>query len=193
MVIIFEDENDTDKAYDYYKKTLLYAPNHYWANLNLGSIYEKNNKFDLAILHTKKAYEINPNEKMAAYNLGVINGKLKNYQEAINYYLDEMKRKNCFMMAYLNIALIYKEIYHDYDTAKYYYIQGIARDKDNSTLWYNLGCLYVIINDYENGYNCLLYANIKDQSIKEYMAQDEELAEFKKSDLYKKLLKEIKG
>jgi tetratricopeptide (TPR) repeat protein len=70
IALILEDQNDDKKAYDYYKKTVLYNPDHFWGNLNLGAFYEKNGYIDLAIEHTLKAYEINPNEKMVAYNLG---------------------------------------------------------------------------------------------------------------------------
>ena len=193
IALIADDNNDTKKAYDYYKKTLLYNPNHFWANLNLGSFYEKNNYIDLALYHSQKAYQINPKEKMVAYNLGVIHGKLKEYEKAINFYLEEMEKPNSYLLAYLNIGLIYKDIYKDFEKAKYYYLLGIKKDKDNSTLWYNLGCLYIWNNDYDNGYNCLLYANIKDPTIKEYMEKDEELSNFRNTQYYDKLLKAIRG
>lgn len=190
MALIYDEDND-ERAYDPYKKTLLYCPNHFWANLNLGSFYERHDYLDLALIHMEKAYQINPNEKMVAYNLGVIYARIKKYPEAIKYYSEEINKENGFVNAYLNLALIYKDVYQDYEKAKEYYLAGIVKDKDNSTLWYNLGCLYVLINDYENGYNCLLYANVKDYKLREFMEKDEELDDFRQTLEYQKLLKAI--
>ena len=91
----------------------------------------------------------------------------------------------------MNIALLYKDIYRDYESARYYYLRGIEKNKDNAVLWYNLACVYLITNDYENGYSGLLYALMRDPSLKDFMLEDEELADFIKSSYYEKLLKQI--
>ena len=127
---------------------------------------------------------------MVSYNLGVIYGKQKNYEKAKKYYLEEIEKEG-YILAYLNIALLYKDIYRDYESARYYYLRGIEKDKDNAVLWYNLACVYLITNDYENGYSCLLYALMRDPSLKDFMLEDEELAYFIKSSYYEKLLKQI--
>jgi tetratricopeptide (TPR) repeat protein len=190
LALLADESGDESLAVEYYKKTLLYNPNHYWANLNLGSFYEKNNRLELALAHTRKAHIIDPGEKMAAYNLGVIYGKMKQYEEAEKYYLEEIN-KGGYILAYLNLALIYKDVHRDYDRARYYYLEGISKDKDNPTLWYNLACVYALTEDYENTYSCLLYACIRDPKLKEFMLKDAELADFIESHHYEKLSKEL--
>lgn len=187
------DYKDDDRCEYYYLKTIEYEEDHYWANANLGPFYEKKGKYDLALKYTQKAYEINPNEKFICYNLGVVHAKLKNYEEAIKYYEKEIAKENPYIEAYLNLGLIYKDVYKDYDKAKICYLEGISKDKTFINLWYNLGCLYLIMGDLENGYNCLLYANLKDYKVREYMENDPELEEFRKTSTYEKLLSEIGG
>lgn len=192
-IALLLDYREDDECEKYYLKTLEYENDHYWANANLGPFYEKKGEFTLALKYSKKAYETNPNGPLISYNLGVINAKLKKFDEAVKYYKEELTKENPYIDAYLNLGLIYKDVYKDYNTALIYYLEGIASDKDNVNLWYNLGCLYVLMNDYDNAYNCLLYANLKDHRIKEFMNEDTELEEFRKSNEYEKLLNTLLG
>lgn len=193
LALIYEDLEDEEKAFAYYEKTLQNNPNHFWGNLNIGSYYEKKDKLDLALTHTLKAYHINQHEKMISYNLGVIYGRLKQYDKALVYYKEELTKPHPFILAYMNIGLIYKDAHHDYQKALYYYLEGISKDKDNATLWYNLGCLYVVMNDENNAYHCFLYATIKDESLFKYMESDEELITFRKTTWFSKLMENRKG
>lgn len=193
IALLADDNNDEKKAYDYYKKTLLYDPDHFWANLNLGSFYEKKNYLDLALKHTLKAYEVNPGEKMVTFNLGVIYGKMGDHETALRYYKEETIKPDCYPLTYLNIALIYKDAFGDYEKSRYYLLEGISRFKDNTALWYNLGCLYAVTLDYQNAYNCFLYALIKKPRLRDTLAADEELAAFRESPFYDELLKSVKG
>lgn len=193
IALLADERNDERKAYDYYKKTLLYDPGHFWANLNVGSIYEKNNYLELALNHTLRAYEANPEEKMVAFNLGVIYARLGDHEQAVKYYREEIGKKECYQAAYLNIALIYKDVYKDRKTSRQYLLEGISRFKDNTSLWYNLGCLYALDGDYPNAHNCFLYALVKQPELRETLEADEELMDFRSSPFYEDLLKSIKG
>ena len=187
------DYQDDDDCEYYYLKTIEYEEDFFWANVNLGTFYDRNEKLDLALKYSLRAYEINPNERLVCYNLGVIYAKLKEFDKAIKFYKEELEKENAYINAYLNLGILYKDEYKDYETAKQYYLEGIAKDKDNVNLWYNLGCLYVRMNDFENAYNCLLYANLKDFKLREFMAKDPELDEFRSSETYEKLLETISG
>jgi len=190
LALLADEENDENSAYDYYKKTILYDANHYWANLNLGSFYEKHGLLDLALQHTQNAYRISPREKMVSYNLGVIYAKMQKFNEAVKYYLEEIE-KDGHLMSYLNLGLIYKDVYHDYEKARYYYLAGISKNKDDANLWYNLGCLYALMNDYDNAYSCLFYALVRERSLIAYLEQDEELESFRSNPIYQKLMESI--
>lgn len=190
LLLDYQDDQECEK---YYLDTLKYESDHYWANINLGSFYDKLGKYDLALEYANKAYEVDPNGKLIAFNLGVVQTKLKNYDKAILFYKEEIAKEESHLDAYLNLGLLYKDVYKDYDNALIYYLEGISKHKHNANLWYNLGCLYVLMNDVENAYNCLLYANLTDLNLREYMHTDPELFEFRKTDTYDKLLKTING
>lgn len=192
-IALLLDYKDNDDCEEYYLKTLEYEPDHYWANANLGPFYEKKENFELALKYSLKAYEVDPNGALISFNLGVINSKIRNYEDAIKYYKEELTKENPFIDTYLNLGLIYKDIYKNYKSALIYYLEGISKDKDYVNLWYNLGCLYVLMEDYDNAYNCLLYANLKDIKLREYMFSDPELEEFRKTEVYEKLINTIKG
>jgi len=192
IALLLDYQEDPNCEY-YYLKTLEYENDHFWANANLGSFYEKKGEYDLALKYSLKAYEINKDERLICYNLGVIYAKLKQYDKALKYYLEEINKENPYINVFLNIGLLYKDIYKDYEKAKYYYLMGIAKDKEHINLWYNLGCLYALMHDDENAYNCLWYACIKDFNIREFLSQDPELKEFREKTIYQKLLQEIGG
>ena len=181
-----------DESIKNYEKTLEYDNEHFWAHLNLGAHLEKQEEDEQALEHMLKALEINRYKKMVNYNLGVIYTKLKQYDKALHHYLKELKcEEDAYYMVYLNIALLYKDIYKDYDKAMHYYLKGIASNKEDYVLWYNLGCLYVVLKQEEDAYKCFYYSCSKDETLLDFMKQDEELLEFRTSDIYKKLLEKI--
>lgn len=192
-IALLLDYQDNDECEQYYLNTLKYEPDHYWANANLGPFYDRRGKIDLALHYAKRAYEIDPKERLCCFNLAVVYAKLKEYDQAVELYKEEIQKESPYIYAYLNLGLLYKDIYKNYELAKITYLEGISKDKDHIDLWYNLGCLYVIMNDYENAYNCLLYANLKNIKLREFMYTDAELDEFRKTETYEKLLKTING
>ncbi len=192
IALILDYLDDPECEY-YYLQTLKYENKHYWANTNLGPFYDKKGEYERALKYTLKAYEINPKGKLVAFNLGVIYSKLKDFDKSLEFYKLEIKRDKPHLTAYLNLGLLYKDIYNDFEMAKQTYLEGISVDKDNADIWYNLGCLYALNDDLENAYNCLLYANIRDYKLKEFMESDPELEEFRKTEEYKKLIETIKG
>lgn len=187
------DYQDDDECEFYYLKTIEYDKNHYWAHANLGPFYDRKENYEEALKYALRAYELDSNGWLAAYNLGVIYSKLKDYDEAYKYYLIEIAKGEVYIEAYLNLGLLYKDIYKDYPKAQITYLEGIAKDKDNVDLWYNLGCLYVLMDRIDDAYNSLLYANLKNIKLREFMENDKELEEFRKTSTYQKLLETING
>ena len=188
---LMHDEN-IKLAMDYYFKTLELDENHYFANLNLGSIYERNDDLENALKYTLKSYEINNNEKMASYNLGVIYSKLNDFEKAEKCYLDEIKKKEFYPYAYYNLGIIYKDYYKDYYKAKEYYIKGLNYLKKDPSLWYNLGCAHVITNDYSNAYDCFYCAVSLNEKILSYLELDDEVKMFIKTKYFEDLKNKFK-
>ena len=164
----------------------------FWSCLNLGSLYERNNLLKEALEKTQEAYSIDPSKEMVNYNLGVIYSRMGENEKAVHHYLEEIKNKKSYNLAYFNLGILYKDIYNDYENAKYYYLRGIQKDQDNISLWYNLGCVYALEEKYEDAYRCLLYSCMKNDKVFDSILRDKELDDFVKSEYYEKLIKELK-
>lgn len=173
----YSDKKDEylNLAKEYYKEALKYNPHLYYANLNLGSIYEKENVLDEALKLMLRANEDEKDEKMSAYNLGVIYAKMKEYDKAISYYKEELSKKDFYPYAYYNMGILYKDIYKDYEKTKECYLEGLKYLKDNASLWYNLGCIYVLLNDFKNATDCFYYSITLKPEIFNYMEEDDEI------------------
>lgn len=184
---IYDESGQEEKAFEYYKKTLFINFRNFWAHVNIGSLYERHNMNELALKHTLMAYEINPNEKKVCFNLGVIYSKLKDYNNALKYYNEELKKEDHYQMTYLNLGLLYKDVYQDLNQAKITYIAGIKRDNKDFNLWFNLACLYALLEDFQETYSCLLYAFLLEPKIQDDINNDPELARFRDSSYYLKL------
>ena len=191
----YKDKKDEyiKRAKDYYRKTLELDNEFYYANLNLGSIYEKENMLDDALKLMLLANKTEPDEKMSAYNLGVIYAKLGDYDNAIKYYKEEISKEDFYPFAYYNLGIIYKDVYKDYVKAKEYYIDGLKYLKDNASLWYNLGCVYVLLNDFTNATDCFYYAISLKNDIFDYMVDDKEISTYVINKEYNILQNRIKS
>lgn len=182
-----------DNAKKYYKEALKLDKHFYYANLNLGSIYEKENELTLALELMHRANDDEKDEKMSAYNLGVIYGKLGGYDKAIGYYEEELTKQDFYPLAYYNLGIIYKDVYKDYDKAKEYYIKGLEYLKKDSSLWYNLGCVYVLLNDFSSATDCFYCAISLKPEILEYMEDDKEISPYLINKEYKNLQNKLKS
>lgn len=181
-----------DKAKEYYYKSLDLDEYHYFANLNLGSIYEKENVLDKALMHSLKAYDTNTEESYVCYNLGVIYSKLNNIDLSLKYYLEETERDEPYPYVYYNLGIIYKDL-KEYNKSKQYYLEGLKHLKNDASLWYNLGCVHALNNDYDNAYDCLSASILLNKKIINYLEEDVELNDFIKSDKYEKLKSKYKN
>ena len=185
---LYEEFTEEELAKDEYDKILEYEPDNFWANLNLGSYYEKSNQLNLSYNYLSKAYQINPDEKMINYNLGVYYSKVKEFDKAKFFYQEEIKNPECHPYAYLNLALLYKDVYKDKDKSRKTYLEGIDRYNEIGELWYNLGCLYVVDKDYETGASYIKRSFEIDQTLIEFSKTDVELEEFRTTKNYKDII-----
>lgn len=184
---MYDEIGKKHEAKKCYKIAISLKEDDFYSNLNLGSLYEKEGKLKLALEYSKRAYEIDPEKAIVNYNLGVVYSRLSKYDLALEHYLNEIKLQDCYTFAYYNLGLLYKDVYKDYEKAKYYYLKGLYFAKEDVSLWYNLGCLYALLNDYENAYQCLLMVCLKRNDSLSWIESDSELMEFRKTKLYEKL------
>jgi tetratricopeptide (TPR) repeat protein len=86
------------------------------------------------------------------------------------------------------LGILYKIAYKDYEKAKQAYLKGLEKSPEQYELWYNLGCLYVLMNDYKNATECFTYVYYKKRSLFQYMKEDGELADYIKSPEYQSIV-----
>ena len=181
---MYDDIDDSNKAIEYYLKSIEANGDPFWPYTNIGAIYESMNEDKLALSYFLKAYKVNPKEKIISYNLGVVYGKLKQYDLAIKHYLEELGKENHHEMTYYNLALAYKDGYKDYQNAKKYYLLGLQEKQDNYVIWYNLGCVHALLGDYDDAYECFVYLKYKAPDFIKSIDTDDELEAFRKTEQY---------
>lgn len=186
---IYDELGLYEKAKTNYLKVIEFEKDNFWAHLNLGTVYEKESNYIDALKEYEIAYNIDSSLPMVCYNLGIVHTKMGNSDLAIKYYLEEVKKENRYKHAYFNLAILYKDHLKDYELAKMAYLKGIEDDKEHYLIWYNLGCLYALMNDFKNAYDCFIYIKYKSPKVFNYIKEDEELLEFRKSDEYINLIK----
>lgn len=185
---LYEEFDECELAKEQYLKVLEYEPDNFWCCLNLGSYYEKSNELDKSYFYLSRALEINPDEKMINYNLGVYYVRTKDFDKAKYYYLEEIKNPECYPYAYLNLALLYKDVYKDNEKSKETYLKGIEVFPDVSELWYNLACLFVLEGNNKAAVVYFEKAFNLDKEIIEFSKTDKELDEFRLTSDYMKLI-----
>lgn len=192
---IYDIYSDDDKKYledaiKYYKLALKVEPTHFFANLNLGSVYEAKKEYPLALEYTKKAYESDKEEPRVCYNLGVIYSKLNNKELALKYYLEEYQKDEPYSYVYYNLGVYYKDE-GKYDEAKKYYLEGLQYLKDDPSLWYNLGCIHALQENFKGATECLYASILLNNKILDYIKTDKELSKYVESIEYQNLINKL--
>lgn len=177
---LFVDENNLTEAKERFHQILSIEEKHYWTNLNLGSIYEQENELELAKTHTLKAKEADNTKGMVHYNLGVIYTKEGKYSEAIAAYKEELTKNAPYELTFRNLALLYKDI-KAFREAKEVLLKGIKNQKDDVSLWYNLGCIYAIEMNFQDAYEAFVIAVSLNYQVLIDIPKDIELKDFIKS------------
>lgn len=180
--------DDVELIKYYYLKALSINDKHFYANLNLGAIYEHSDELDKALKYTLKAHDEHPNNPYASYNLGVVYCKMNDFETAKKYYLEELSKNKNSSNSYYNIGLIYSNS-KDYQNAKECYLKALQIDKEDYRYWFNLACVYSLTMEYENCFNCLNIARMYCTEVDDFVEEDEELSNFRKTDYYLKYKK----
>lgn len=175
---LYDDDGQTDLAIYHYEQTLLYDDQYFYAYVNLGSIYESRGDNQLALELFLKAREIDASNHLVNFNLGVVYGKLGQIEKSILAYEQAITLKPDYSYSYLNLALIYKNHYHDLYQAIQVYTSGIE-NCPIAVLYYNRGCCYSLLEEYEKARQDLEMAFSLDQELYTYAFTDPELTPLK--------------
>ena len=124
---------------------------------------------------------------MALFNLGVVCRKLGQIKESIRYYRKSLNSNPHYSFTYLNLAILYKEVFQNYRESIALYTEGIRYNKEVSVLYYNRACCYALLNDNVSALEDIKISTQLSPSLIDYMKADEELAEVRKMPDYQKL------
>ncbi len=185
---VYEDLNQPKQAMYHYEQTLEIDPEYMYAYLNLGCLYETSNQNLKAYHYFYKAYQLDSSDYMVLFNLGVVCRKLGQIKEAIRYYNRSIEVNPDHAYAYLNLAILYKEEYEDYQSSLEIYTKGLAHAPDVSVLYYNRACCYALTHQLEAAMDDLVVAVQISPSLIDYMQKDEELDVLKSVPAYEVLL-----
>ena len=131
-----------------------------------------------------RAHQVNPADYTALFNLGVACRKLGQVKEAIRYYRKSLGANPQYAFTYLNLALIYKEVFEDYEESIKLYTEGIKYNPQMSVLYYNRACCYALLNEFEKSLDDIQIATQISPSLLDYMKSDDELVQVKKLPRY---------
>ena len=189
---IYEELGETEKAIYHYEKTIELEPDYFYAYLNIGCLYETSDQNLKAYHYFYKAYQLDETDYMALFNLGVVCRKLGQYKEAIRYYKRSIQVNPIHAYGYLNLAVLYKDIYEDYQKSINIYTVGISKVPDVSVLYYNRACCYVLTNCLDEAMTDLERSLTLSPSLLDYLISDEELAPLKeRADYQTRLIEKI--
>ena len=138
-----------DKAIEYCEKAIELNPDSDAAYANLGNSYGNMKEFGKAIEVSKKSIDLNPNSLTAYVNLGNIYLLKSEFDKAINYYNKVLEIEPSNFEANVNMGTAYYNI-NDITNAIKWYIKALevdARGNNKATALYNLGILYLDIED----------------------------------------------
>lgn len=83
----YEENNQIDKAVEYYRSAISRFPDYHKLYTNLGHLFQEYKKrFDMAIVCYEKALELNPEDYWALHNIGTVFKKEYKIKEAFYYF-----------------------------------------------------------------------------------------------------------
>ena len=184
-----KDSFETKRAIECLEKAINLAPDYVYSYVCLGNIYARCEDNEKALKCFLKSLELDKdNVTNSNYNVAVTYDVLGKKEEALKYYLEELKAPNPFKAVYYNLGILYKDM-KKYDESLQYYLKAIELDKEDFNAWYNLACLYALMNDFDNAFSCLTYIKYNKKKYLESTKTDDELVELRKDKRYEELFK----
>jgi tetratricopeptide (TPR) repeat protein len=110
----------------------------------LGIIYDRQKQFEAAITRYKNAISINPNDGGLFNNLGMSLYLMGDYEKAIKAFSEGIIIDASNGMIYNNLALAFYKLGKYHET-----FEAFRKGSDEATAHYNLGCLHMIDERYE--------------------------------------------
>ena len=187
---IYDELGENEKAIYHYEKTIEIEPAYYYAYINLGCIYEAEDKNLKAYHYFYRAHQVDPADYMALFNLGVACRKLGQIKESIRYYRKSLNSNPEYSFTYLNLAILYKEVFEDYQESIALYTEGIKCNPEVSVFYDNRACCYALLHENEKALEDIKFSTQLSPSLIEYMKTDDELSDIRQMPEYQAIYNE---
>lgn len=179
LACIYDDIKEVHLAIYHYERVLELEPDHFYAHLNLGAVYEGLHQDDKAYNYFIKAEAINPHHHLLHFNFGVIYKKRGEYEKSRDAYYRSLSYSTNHPYTYLNLGLLYKDHFNDLHQTIKLYTEGLKHHPEFAVLYYNRGCVYALLEDYDRAIDDLNQALKYDPDLLAYLLEDPELIEIR--------------
>ncbi len=137
----YSDEEEYEKAIEYYLKSLEINPNFNITYNNLGNTYQKVEKYDAAIKEYETAIRLNGNYYEAYANMGNAYKRLEKYDAALANYEKALSIKDSYVDARFNLGVTYGDLGRE-DEAIEAYGKVVKEDPYHAEAYNNLAVIY---------------------------------------------------
>ncbi len=144
---LYHEENNDDKAIEYYNKSIALNVSYFEAYGNRGNVYFKKNKLDSAYADYKKAISLKPNYYPALDNLGALYSLRGQYDSSIISSTQALKIKEDYYLAYRNRAYAYFQLKR-YEDAIKNYRQFLRYEPGAADIYNSIGSCYQMMKKY---------------------------------------------
>lgn len=146
--VLFREENNYDKAIEYYTKAIEINSADNEAYTNRGNVYFDQQKSDLAYSDFKKALSIKPDYYTAMDNLGALFGLRGQYDSALIYLNKSLAIKPDYLPSYKNRGLVYTELNRKEEAIKDFE-KVLQYEPDNPDIYNVIGDCYRSLEKYQ--------------------------------------------
>ena len=110
---------DKPNAYESYRNTLKYYPDHKSALNNLGTAFFEDKKYDSAYFYFKRCYDTDSTFSKSSQNLAIYYYTIGNYNQAIQFAANAIRLYKYQLISYDVITKAYRALGNEAEAAKY--------------------------------------------------------------------------
>jgi tetratricopeptide (TPR) repeat protein len=174
-----------------YDKAIELNPNYEDAFINRGIAYRLLGKYEQAFRDINKAIELNPKSSSSYYTRGLLYGSLNDHQKAIKDFDKAISLNSKHVEAYVfrSVAYIKMGIYDQAikDTNKALELNP----KEAGNYYYNMACIYSVMNDSNNACRFLKKAIGHGYSDWEHLKKDDDFNNIRNSSCFQEIVREF--
>ena len=153
--ILFRQENNYDKALEYYNQAILMNAADHESHNNRGNVYNNMKQYDLALADYRQSIQIKPDYNVAYDNLGGVYAIKGQYDSALFYLNKSIELDPSYKPPYNNRALTYMSL-NKHEEAIKDWKSYLAIDPTAADVYNTIGICYRILG---NNQEALGYIN----------------------------------